>query len=200
MREEMAALAPGSWALWRLGSDLTGDGWGALVLPELAALLRDEDAVSARAHTCRERCPSGADRVVLRRRGALMRTEAAGLAAWGSPLARRLECWGIRLVLDCDCPQRPSPPPRRAARHAAARERRASPSRSPQGGRAMTSGKADEAKGKLKEAAGALTGDDGLRSEGKADQAGGKLKQAGEKVAGAAHDVADAARGTVEKR
>lgn len=46
----------------------------------------------------------------------------------------------------------------------------------------MTSGKTDEAKGRVKEAAGVLTGDEKLKGEGKADQAAGKIKQAAEKV------------------
>ena len=37
--------------------------------------------------------------------------------------------------------------------------------------------KAEELKGRAKEAAGDLTGDEDLRREGKADQAGAKLKQ-----------------------
>jgi len=41
----------------------------------------------------------------------------------------------------------------------------------------MASGKSDELKGRLKEAAGALTGDKKLKREGKADQAVGKVKQ-----------------------
>jgi uncharacterized protein YjbJ (UPF0337 family) len=41
------------------------------------------------------------------------------------------------------------------------------------------SGTTDKAKGWLKEAAGALTGDDKLRQEGKLDQATGKTKDAG---------------------
>lgn len=41
----------------------------------------------------------------------------------------------------------------------------------------MASGKTDELKGRVKEAAGALTGDKKLKREGKADQVGGKLKQ-----------------------
>jgi uncharacterized protein YjbJ (UPF0337 family) len=44
------------------------------------------------------------------------------------------------------------------------------------------SGKTDVAKGRIKEAAGALTGNDRLRAEGKADQAVGKVKQAVTKV------------------
>lgn len=39
-------------------------------------------------------------------------------------------------------------------------------------------GKSDEIKGRIKEAAGALTGNDKLRDEGKTDQAVGKVKQA----------------------
>lgn len=41
---------------------------------------------------------------------------------------------------------------------------------------------AEQAKGKLKEAAGALSGNDDLRAEGEVDQTTGALKQAGEKV------------------
>ena len=38
------------------------------------------------------------------------------------------------------------------------------------------------AKGKIEEMAGKISGDDSLRTRGKADQAKGDLKQAGEKV------------------
>jgi uncharacterized protein YjbJ (UPF0337 family) len=44
------------------------------------------------------------------------------------------------------------------------------------------SGKTDVVKGRIKEAAGALTGNDELRAEGKADQAVGKVKQVAEKA------------------
>jgi len=44
------------------------------------------------------------------------------------------------------------------------------------------SGKTDVVKGRLKEAAGALTGNDNLRAEGKTDQAVGKVKQVAEKA------------------
>jgi uncharacterized protein YjbJ (UPF0337 family) len=44
-------------------------------------------------------------------------------------------------------------------------------------------GKTDIVKGRIKEAAGALTGNDKLRAEGKADQTVGKAKQAVQKVA-----------------
>ncbi len=46
----------------------------------------------------------------------------------------------------------------------------------------MASGKTDELKGRVKEAAGALTGDDKLKREGKTDQVVGKIKQQAEKV------------------
>jgi uncharacterized protein YjbJ (UPF0337 family) len=41
-------------------------------------------------------------------------------------------------------------------------------------------GKTDVVKGRIKEAAGALTGNDNLRADGKADQAVGKVKQVAE--------------------
>ncbi len=43
-------------------------------------------------------------------------------------------------------------------------------------------GKTDIAKGRIKEAAGVLTGNDKLRNEGKMDQAVGRVKQAVNKV------------------
>jgi uncharacterized protein YjbJ (UPF0337 family) len=55
-------------------------------------------------------------------------------------------------------------------------------------------GKTDIVKGRIKEAAGALTGNDELRAEGKADQAVGKVKQAADKVVDQAkHAVQEAA-------
>jgi uncharacterized protein YjbJ (UPF0337 family) len=54
------------------------------------------------------------------------------------------------------------------------------------------SGKTRETKGKVKEAAGALGGDDDLKAEGRGDQAAGKAQQAGEKVRDAADDLKDA--------
>ena len=44
------------------------------------------------------------------------------------------------------------------------------------------SGKTDVVKGRIKEAAGALTGNDKLRAEGKTDQVVGKTKQAVQKA------------------
>jgi uncharacterized protein YjbJ (UPF0337 family) len=46
----------------------------------------------------------------------------------------------------------------------------------------MSGGKSDEIKGRVKEAAGALTGDEKLKRDGKADQVAGKIKQTAEKV------------------
>jgi uncharacterized protein YjbJ (UPF0337 family) len=40
----------------------------------------------------------------------------------------------------------------------------------------------DDAKGRVKEAAGSLAGDDDLKREGKVDQAGGKAKEGVEKI------------------
>ena len=44
------------------------------------------------------------------------------------------------------------------------------------------SGKSDEMKGRVKEAAGALSDNEKMKREGKVDQAAGKTKQAAEKV------------------
>ena len=50
-------------------------------------------------------------------------------------------------------------------------------------------GKKDEIKGRIKEAAGALTGNDQLRDEGKDDQAVGKVEQVVEQAADAVNKV-----------
>jgi uncharacterized protein YjbJ (UPF0337 family) len=64
-------------------------------------------------------------------------------------------------------------------------------------------GKTDEVKGRIKEAAGALTGNEKVREEGKTDQAVGKVKQVVEKavdsVEKAADAVADKARQAAKK-
>jgi uncharacterized protein YjbJ (UPF0337 family) len=52
----------------------------------------------------------------------------------------------------------------------------------------------EELKGRAKEAAGALTGDDELRNEGRADRAESSVKQAGEKAKDAVDDLKDAAK------
>lgn len=52
----------------------------------------------------------------------------------------------------------------------------------------MSDGSVDDAKGRLKEAGGALTGDDSLKNEGKVDQASGAVK---DKVGDAADKAKD---------
>ena len=47
----------------------------------------------------------------------------------------------------------------------------------------MTDKNIDQAKGRVKEAAGALTGDRGLKNEGHVDQAKGSVKKAVDRVA-----------------
>jgi uncharacterized protein YjbJ (UPF0337 family) len=51
-----------------------------------------------------------------------------------------------------------------------------------------TDGKVDQAKGRLKEAAGDLSGDQSLKDEGRVDRASGSIK---EKVGSAADEVKD---------
>jgi uncharacterized protein YjbJ (UPF0337 family) len=51
--------------------------------------------------------------------------------------------------------------------------------------------KAEVLKGKVKEAAGRVTGDPVLEAEGKGDQVGGHVKQAGEQVKDAVKDIFD---------
>ncbi len=51
--------------------------------------------------------------------------------------------------------------------------------------------KATELKGKVKQGAGDLTGDEELKAEGEVDEAEGNLKQAGDKVKDAAKKVTD---------
>ena len=53
----------------------------------------------------------------------------------------------------------------------------------------MGEGTTDEAKGRIKEAAGSLTGDDSLKNEGKVDRATGTVK---DKVGDASDKVKDA--------
>ena len=56
----------------------------------------------------------------------------------------------------------------------------------------MGDGAGDDAKGRIKEAGGALTGDDSLKREGKVDKASGNVKDT---VGKAADKVKDAIRG-----
>ena len=55
----------------------------------------------------------------------------------------------------------------------------------------MVAGKTDELKGRVKEAAGALTGDERLKREGRVDQTVGKIKQK-------ADEIIDKVKGAVE--
>ena len=57
----------------------------------------------------------------------------------------------------------------------------------------MSDGDADKAKGRVKEAAGSLTGDKSLKNEGKVDRASGGVK---DKVGDAADKVKDTIRKT----
>jgi uncharacterized protein YjbJ (UPF0337 family) len=50
-------------------------------------------------------------------------------------------------------------------------------------------GEADETKGRVKKAAGELTGNKGLKREGEIDKASGKVKKATDKVADKARDA-----------
>jgi len=52
----------------------------------------------------------------------------------------------------------------------------------------------DDAKGRIKEAAGDLTNDKSLKNEGKADRAGSKVKQATDKVKDAVDDGVDSVK------
>ena len=56
----------------------------------------------------------------------------------------------------------------------------------------------EDAKGRAKEATGALTGNDELKAEGQADQASSKVHKAADKAAGAAKDAVSKASGAVE--
>jgi len=59
--------------------------------------------------------------------------------------------------------------------------------------------KKDQAKGRVKEAAGTLTGDDELKREGKADQAAGDAKEFVEDLADKAEEVVDKAADAAHK-
>ena len=56
----------------------------------------------------------------------------------------------------------------------------------------------DQAKGRVKEAAGVLTGDDKLRREGKVDQAAGKAKGVAGKMKDAAENAIDRVRHAIK--
>jgi len=59
----------------------------------------------------------------------------------------------------------------------------------------MASGTMDKAKGRVKEAAGAVTDDKKLKAEGKLDQLAGKAKNAAETVVDKVKDAIDAIKG-----
>ena len=54
--------------------------------------------------------------------------------------------------------------------------------------------KGEELKGRAKEAAGSVTGDDELKKEGRADQTESSVKQAGEKAKDVGRHLKDAAK------
>jgi len=57
----------------------------------------------------------------------------------------------------------------------------------------------DDAKGKVKEAAGDLTGNDELKREGKADQIGADVKEFGEKIKDKIEDAVDSVKDALKK-
>ncbi len=57
----------------------------------------------------------------------------------------------------------------------------------------------DQAKGRVKEAAGDLTGNEKLKSEGKADQAAGDAKKVVSDVADKAEEIVDKVKDAVHK-
>lgn len=69
--------------------------------------------------------------------------------------------------------------------------------RTPKGVRIMAINP-DEAKGRLKQAAGDITGNDDLKNEGKADEAEGKVKDAVKKVGEKAEEAVDKVRDAVK--
>ena len=62
------------------------------------------------------------------------------------------------------------------------------------------SAETDDAKGRIKEAAGALTNDDDLRTEGKADQAGSRIKGIAEDFKDKLDDAVDAIKDKFAKK
>jgi len=60
-------------------------------------------------------------------------------------------------------------------------------------------GELDEAKGRVKEAAGSLTDDDSLKAEGKGDQVAGKVKDFAESVKDKVEEGVDAIKDKLHK-
>ena len=63
----------------------------------------------------------------------------------------------------------------------------------------MGESKADDIKGRVKEAAGVVTGDKDLEREGKADQAGAKVKKTAEKAKEKVDDAVDAVKDKLDR-
>ncbi|HQZ35804.1 MAG TPA: CsbD family protein [Ilumatobacteraceae bacterium] len=63
----------------------------------------------------------------------------------------------------------------------------------------MASAQPDDIKGRIKEAAGALTDNDDLKREGKADQAAGSIKEGLDKVRDKIEDGVDAIKDRINK-
>jgi uncharacterized protein YjbJ (UPF0337 family) len=61
-------------------------------------------------------------------------------------------------------------------------------------------GQMDKAKGRVKEAAGDLSGDDDLKSEGKADRAGGEVKEKAEQAKDKVEGLVDKAKDKLTDR
>ena len=57
----------------------------------------------------------------------------------------------------------------------------------------------DDAKGRVKEAAGDLTGNDDLKEEGKTDQAAGKVKDVAESAKDKVEDAVDGVRDRINR-
>jgi hypothetical protein len=109
LRAEAAELEPGSWLHARLVADHWIGDWGEHVLPELDGLVSPAWEADHWVGRTSARCPlEEAEESALRRLAAHQRAEAVELGD-ASPLARRLERWGIRIALDC---ARPEAPPR----------------------------------------------------------------------------------------
>jgi uncharacterized protein YjbJ (UPF0337 family) len=58
----------------------------------------------------------------------------------------------------------------------------------------------DQAKGRVKQAAGDLTDNDDLKNEGKLDEMGGKVKEKLDDVKDKAHDAVDAVKDRLDRK
>lgn len=64
----------------------------------------------------------------------------------------------------------------------------------------MTSSNADKAKGRIKEAAGALTGDKDLKHDGRTDQAAANVKNIGDRAKEKLDETVDAVRDRLHRK